>query len=244
MVEGILLKYMEELRIGGHTVEFRMEALNSATRGYIRMWESQVKGEGWVNRPEKSTRKARRHSKLMGKTNWFRTTKQPDDRSTTTGAKKGKKSQKQAEVEGVIYVPYTPDSRLKRQIQKLEDAFQRGKSVGRMRVVERLGATLGELLCNPTPWTNSHCGRTGGLTCKAKEGSCKAVGATYEWRCNQCTRDGKTVVYCGETARALWDRTEEHLNALKRRQESSFLWKHWANHHSTEETPDFSVKPL
>ena len=42
----------------------------------------------------------------------------------------------------------------------------------------------------------------------------------------------------------MWDRTEEHLNALKSRQESSFLWKHWANHHSTEEAPDFSVKSL
>ena len=51
-------------------------------------------------------------------------------------------------------------------------------------------------------------------------------------------------MYCGETARALWDRTEEHLNALRSRQKSSFLWKHWANHHNTEEAPDFSVKPL
>merc|ERR1711954_446074 len=87
VIEGTLLKYMEELRIGGHTEEFMMEALNSATRGYIRMWESQVKGEGWVNRPKKSTRQARRHSKLMGKTNWFRTTKQSSNSRTKTGAK-------------------------------------------------------------------------------------------------------------------------------------------------------------
>ena len=72
VVEGVLLKYMEELRIGGHTLEFRKEALDSATRGYTRMWEKQVKGEGWVNRPEGSTRQARRHNKLLGKTNWFK----------------------------------------------------------------------------------------------------------------------------------------------------------------------------
>ena len=81
-MEGTLLKYMKELRIGGHTLEFRTEALNSATRGYIKMWESQVKGEGWVNRPERSTRQIRRHSKLLGKTNWFRTKtqKEKDDK--------------------------------------------------------------------------------------------------------------------------------------------------------------------
>ena len=108
--------------------------------------------------------------------------------------------------------------------------------------MERLGATLGEILTNPTPWTNQHCGRVGCLPCKSKEGSCKAVGITYQWRCNSCTSEGKTAVYCGESARSLWDRTEEHLAALKGRQGSSFLWKHWSTHHEAEETPNFSVK--
>ena len=34
------------------------------------------------------------------------------------------------------------------------------------------------------------------------------------------------------------------MSALKSRKESSFLWKHWATFHSTEEAPDFSVKSL
>ena len=49
-------------------------------------------------------------------------------------------------------------------------------------------------------------------------------------------------MYCGESSRSLWDRTVEHLAALKCRQNSSFLWKHWSTHHDAEETLDFSVK--
>ena len=44
------------------------------------------------------------------------------------------------------------------------------------------------------------------------------------------------------SSRSLWDRTVQHLVALKGRQSTSFLWKHWSAHHETEETPNFSVK--
>ena len=68
------------------------------------------------------------------------------------------------------------------------------------------------------------------------------MGVTYQWWCNTCTAEGKTAVCCGESSRSLWDRTVEHLAALKSRQSSSFLRKHWSTHHETEETPNFSVK--
>ena len=40
----------------------------------------------------------------------------------------------------------------------------------------------------------------------------------------------------------MWDRTAEHLNSLRLREEKSAMWKHWTNHHDTEDEPRFSVK--
>ena len=78
VIEGVLLKYMEELRIGGHTLKFRREVLDAACRGYQRMWEREIKGEGKINRPEKASRLKRRHAKLVGKSIWFKGTSKED----------------------------------------------------------------------------------------------------------------------------------------------------------------------
>ena len=44
--EEIILKYMQELREGGYPIEIREEILNSAFRGYTKMWRAEVAGTG------------------------------------------------------------------------------------------------------------------------------------------------------------------------------------------------------
>ena len=66
---------MDELIAGGYDEEFRVRLLKAATKGFSRMWEQERLGESRINRPEASTRKARRWGKLCGKTSWFKTTK-------------------------------------------------------------------------------------------------------------------------------------------------------------------------
>ena len=76
----------------------------------------------------------------MGKTTWF----QPSGR-TPTGGGKGKNREKadntpaRAKVESVLYVQYTPNSALKKQLQDLEDKHLKDRKTGRIRVMERLG---------------------------------------------------------------------------------------------------------
>ena len=71
-VENNLKNYMDELIAGGFGEEFRRQALDAATKGFLKFWCSQCRGEGRINRPEAASRSLRRWKKLCGKTNWFK----------------------------------------------------------------------------------------------------------------------------------------------------------------------------
>ena len=71
-LEETIKEYMDELIAGKFSREFRIKVLKSAMTGFLRMWELEVKGEGKINRPEKSSRQKRRWGKLCGKQQWFK----------------------------------------------------------------------------------------------------------------------------------------------------------------------------
>ena len=56
-------------------------------------------------------------------------------------------------VEGVMFVPHTPDGGLARAIQMAEDSFAELHQVTRVRIVERGGTRLQDLLGRKNPWT-------------------------------------------------------------------------------------------
>ena len=241
IMEATIREYMEELEEGGYLKEWRGKVLLATITGFERMWVSECEGKGRINRAETSTRTKRRWSKLCGKSNWFKKKKKAEQ-TPKFGTRKSKLRKTEAEVEGVLYVPYTEGSFLKNKIQKVEDSMLRGKSTGRIRVVERLGPSISTLLCNPAPWRSSHCGRPNCAPCKSKEGSCKSRGVTYEICCLDCKEEGVRSVYLGETHRTLWDRIREHMDGLDRQTEANCLVKHWRELHSGHEAPKFEVK--
>ena len=88
-----------------------------------------------------------------------------------------------------------------------------------------------------------HCGRESCPPCQTKEGSCKKKNIIYTIFCNTCHSLGKKAHYHGESNRTLWDRSSEHWDALRRKDEKNPLRKHWVEHHNTlDEPPSFSVK--
>ena len=140
-------------------------------------------------------------------------------------------------VEGVLYVPFTPQSSLKKTVQQGEEEWRGHPLAGRIRVEERLGPSISQLLCNPTPWRKEHCGRAGCPPCETTTGKCKARNVIYKVECTQCKVEGNTGVYWGESHRTLWDRTSEHLANLRRGEDSSPLVKHWKEVHASRDTP-------
>ena len=58
---------------------------------------------------------------------------------------------KKAKIESVLFVPYTKDSVLKKRVQEAEDSLMKNRSHGRVRVIERVGQSLQNVLCNKKP---------------------------------------------------------------------------------------------
>ena len=89
------------------------------------MLQREVQGEGFINRPAKSSEKKRRWKRLCLKTTWFQPSGkknlQVNKRKRPTKEPHEGKEVKRMKVEGVLYVPFTPNSQLKKEIQKSQE---------------------------------------------------------------------------------------------------------------------------
>ena len=216
------------------------------------MLELEASGKGRVNRPEASTRAHRRWKRLVGKQTWFLPKKEkregreghPEGGQWSKGPPlphRKKEREKEQPVEGVLYVPFTPHSSLKKRMQEEVDKWRGNPNSGMLRVVERQGPTIRDLLANPTPWTKEACSKEFCAPCRTKPGSCRPKNVTYRIDCSTCSGKGVTAAYFGESNRTLWDRSQEHLALLARKQDNSVLYKHWEEEHEDRKTPpDFS----
>ena len=223
---------------------------------YERLLQMELEGRSRVNRPGFSTATTRRWKKLVGKNLWFRPKEKEKEVDQRRGQKRPPpqlregeeppaKRRAQQPIEGVLYLPYTPNSELKKLIQENNKIFNSSKVAGRVRVCERLGATIKELICNPTPWSKKPCGRQDCVTCPEKGGQCKKVGVTYQITCTECKDQGKVANYWGETSRSFWDRMVEHVDLLRRMEDASPLYKHWREAHSNlNKPPEFKFKVI
>ena len=140
-----------------------------------------------------------------------------------------------------MFVPHTPNSDLKKILQKVDDQVMVNTEFGRVKVVERLGSTLLQSIGNPAPWRVDHCGRPNCWPCKVKEGSCLKHNVIYKITCLTCHTQGQKKVYYGESHRSAWDRSEDHRNAIRTQDDSYAIVKHWTNDHQGEE-PNFQFE--
>ena len=147
------------------------------------------------------------------------------------------------EVESVIYVTFTSDSCLKKEVQTCEDSLLRGRISGIIKVCEKLGPTVRDILANPNPWAGGHCGRLECPPCKTVEGSCRKKNVVYSITCLTCMERGDRSVYHGESSRTLYERFTEHWEGLRQQTDESVLTRHWRECHGDRDTaPGYSVK--
>ena len=79
------------------------------------------------------------------------------------------------ETEAVVFVPCTPGGALQSQLQVAEDKFIQGTKLKRIRMVERGGIKLKDLLSSKDPWENESA-RTG-----YRRGKEHVEGLVKEW---------------------------------------------------------------
>ena len=124
-------------------------------------------------------------------------------------------------IESVMFCAFTPFSELRSRLQIEEDRINGQRATCRVKVIERSGPKIGDLLNNKTPWMKNHCGRAECAPCKTKPGYCKIPSITYRIECQKCEEDGVRSVYIGESCRTYFDRASDHTKALKN-QDSSY----------------------
>lgn len=191
------------MQYSGYNKKFRYEVVDSAIKAYRARQEAELKGERPMHRPKGWRRDERETEKSRKREDWY---------------KKGGN-------EAVIFVPATPGSQLQKEYQR--EIRNQGY---RIKVVEKTGTTLKEVLQRSDPFKRQRCGREDCLVCKqAGKGPCNAHGVTYKIECQGCEDK-----YIGETARNAYTRGVEHTEGLENQDERSALWKHCVEKHEKE----------
>ena len=136
-------------------------------------------------------------------------------------------------VEATLFVPYTPKSALARELQEMDDQFSNMMKIPRVKIIERAGRTIMDILGRPDPWAGQDCGRKGCWPCsniskegKKSKGKCRKEGLVYRIQCLDCQKQGVLVEYWGETSRSAFQRGNEHRKAMRDKNPDSPMSQH------------------
>ena len=140
-------------------------------------------------------------------------------------------------IEAVMFVPHTPEGGLAQALQAAKDEFARLHSVARVKIIERGGCKVKDILGKKDPWASTGCGRQDCMVCLSKgrkqdtPTTCSQENICYEISCDMCLDMGVAAKYYGESARTPYLRGREHLQGQARQHEDNPLMKHDQLHH-------------
>ena len=192
-------RFMKKMQYSGYTKTFRFNVVNSALNALKIIREKEASGIRPINRPKGWKRDEREKEKEEKKTKWY----------------------KRGGFDSVLFVPYTPEGRLKKLYQQ-----EISKSGIRIKVVEKAGSSIKKKLQTSNPFKARQCGREECFVCSSGgKGNCESIGVTYEIRClSECNERN---IYKGETADNAYTRGLQHKTNLNSRNiTNSPLWRH------------------
>ena len=193
------------LQYSGYDKKFRREVINSGIKAYRQMEENDKQGKIPLHRNREWKKNERERQKRKKKEDWF----------------------KKGDYESVIFIPATPQGKLKKKMQRKVD-----ETDIKIKIVETTGNTLKRNLQKTSIASKKECADKECMICKTskKKGLCRKEGVTYEIVCKGCK-----AKYIGETGRSAWARSKEHVNDYKRKKDSSVLWRHCKEKHDGKE---------
>ena len=202
-----LNNYMRKMQYSGYDKTFRYTVARSAINAYEKIRDQETLGIRPMHRPKGWKRVERMLEKEEEKKIWY----------------------KRGGFDSVLFVPATPEGKLKRMYEEIV----RGSGI-RMKVVEKTGRTLKSQLQTSDPFRDPDCGREDCLVCTTfGQGNCNTESVTYRIDCGSgdCEKD----VYKGESAYNAYTRGGEHMGRLTARDENnSPLWRHCVDQHGGE----------
>ena len=215
--------FMQLLKNSGYDEKFRAEILNSGLKGYNKIVEAERDRIKPMYRPKGWNTTARWLAKRRKKKNWLG----PFWKSA-------------------IFVPPTPGSELKKQMQAKEEEMRAGGREGYpIKIIETAGKTLEQTLVNTDPFDGNKCTDEKCEPNKnpANKINCRRNCVCYRITCLLCLAAGRqadvthleSACYYGQTAKNMHCRSKEHVSKFnskseKIRSESAF-YKHLMNTH-------------
>ena len=283
----VVNQFTQELKNSEYQHRTAREIVISGIRGLkTRIFRRESKKQEFYREAHK-TAGVRARKKLVSKENWYKTQDNQDPanitatriarqelpRSLQKGGNKKPKKETESKIKAVMFVPFTPGSELAKLLRENEEKLVKITD-SKIKIVERTGIKIQELLTKSNPWKGNDCERENCLLCytklrteKLRTQECHQRNIVYEKRCLNCEeqehhridqleitehekRELKKKImiykYIGETSRSSFERGWEHLNDLARLSTSSHMLKHILTEHSDSEIKDvkFGMKIL
>ena len=211
----------------------RKEAKEMVVSGYV-AWRRRIKrreDEGLeLYRSAASSLQTRTRKKLTGKEDWYkkRSTKRKRDefdKDDRRGRRKGEETsedQKKDSTVSVMFVPYTKGGELARRLREAEEELMKQTGV-KIKIVERTGRKIVDLLHKADPWQGKDCGRPQCILCETKQ-------KTEKYQNQDCTK--RCIIYetwcltCEEEEIRRIEETTEDEEEQKKRIQNIRLYKY------------------
>ena len=276
--DKIINQMTQELRTSEYNHATAREIIISGIRGLRKRLELRKKKGQEKYRPGVSTVKIREHKKLLGRETWYKGELEQEyaehedkiinkPRRTSPKNKKVTREQKQEKhdkpvVSSVMFVPFTPGSELAKRLRENEEKMTKF-SKHKIKIVERAGVQLQNLLTRSNPWKGHDCTRDNCLLCFTKNKTeknmtqeCHKRNIVYETRCLTCEqleqdridqleiteqektnkkKETKQYKYIGETSRSAFERGWEHMNDMAQLKSGSHMLKHVVDKHQEQD---------
>ena len=213
---GIVDRFGVKLLRSGYALDQVRKIVLNGIKGYeSRVTESKQQGGRRLHQSASQSMGMRMRKKLLGKSEWFKTSKSDqtenvekgkfdgikrsskmDKRSAVsiTSVVKGKGYRKGvAKTRSVMFVENTCGGILAKGLREILNRLS-GMLGSTVKVVESSGSKLQHILSNTNPWAGSRCERKECIPCGQAGGgrlnNCKKRGVLYESHCKVCNPEG------------------------------------------------------
>ena len=241
--------FANQVHGSGYSESQTKKIIRAGLTGYENLRKKVLQGKARMHRSAGEGYEGRKRKKLLDPGNWFKQKKGKEKKSFPSNQKGRKKKEKlineEPELVTVMFVPQTPYGALAKDLQKVENEI--AKLTGeKIRMVERGGTKIKDLLHKSNPWANGLCGRPNCLVCMNGDGkqNCSEKNIVYEIICLKCgekqsgpdagIKEGVRTCYVGTSSRTMYQRGAEHLDGLVNKKESNALYKHIVDVHGGE----------
>ena len=241
----IVEEFVSKLRRSGYKHQQIQDIVKSGVVGFSKKWEPREK----PHRSAAETESLRRSKKLLGKTSWFKTRRSGVAQDQARGAGAGRMRPDTAQHEPptlnrrpntVLFVERTEGGALIAALRSQETDFNK-ISLKKVKMVERTGKQVQQILTSPDPWGDELCGRENCLPCAGSTRDrtlCRTSNVVYKTTCKVCKSEGQESAYIGESSRSLHERTAEHLKDYINNKELTHMTTHMAEKHPTLPHPE------